>query len=152
MTVCLNVKDKICSLVAITGSGMLVFYHVILSSITQLNNSYSSLVHECYLLSLTVIVWYMCRQHWIRELDSALTGIEERRMNEVRQIFTNYSQQMEKIAHLMVPNLQRLLDHESQVRSASGVHPHFCGFYGNCLVKEYLCISVACRAWDMQYL
>jgi hypothetical protein len=55
------------------------------------------------------------RQHLIKNLDMSLEKIEADRMNEVRQIFMNYSQQLEKIAHLMQPNLQRLLDHESQV-------------------------------------
>ena len=38
-------------------------------------------------------------------------------MQQVRGTFLQYSQTLEKIAHLMMPDLQRLLDHESHVRT-----------------------------------
>ena len=41
-------------------------------------------------------------------------------MQQVRGTFLQYSQTLEKIAHLMMPDLQRLLDHESHVRARRG--------------------------------
>ena len=38
---------------------------------------------------------------------------------QVREVFSNYTSRMESIAHIMQPDLQRLMDKESQV----GDHP-----------------------------
>ena len=51
----------------------------------------------------------------MKELDATLEKVEEERMSNVRQVFLTYSKQLQSIAHLMMPDLQRLLDQESQV-------------------------------------
>ena len=56
------------------------------------------------------------RQFWIKDLDGALDKLENDRMDRVRDIFSNYSETLEKIAHISKPELQRVLDHETQVR------------------------------------
>ena len=56
------------------------------------------------------------RQFWIKDLDGALDKLENDRMDRVREIFSNYSETLEKISHISKPELQRVLDHETQVR------------------------------------
>ena len=56
------------------------------------------------------------RQFWIKDLDGALDKLENDRMDRVRDIFSNYSETLEKISHISKPELQRVLDHETQVR------------------------------------
>ena len=55
------------------------------------------------------------RQFWIKELDGALDKLENERMDRVRNLFSDYSDQLEKISHISKPELQRVLDHETQV-------------------------------------
>ena len=51
-------------------------------------------------------------------MDSALAQVEDDRMTTIKDVFQSYAKQLEKIAHLMQPDLQRLLDKESQVRKS----------------------------------
>ncbi|XP_021341706.1 coiled-coil domain-containing protein 180-like isoform X3 [Mizuhopecten yessoensis] len=55
------------------------------------------------------------RQEWIEELDQQLTKAEDDRMDLIKEVFMNYSKTLEKIAHMMPPDLYRFLDQESQV-------------------------------------
>ncbi|XP_071097132.1 coiled-coil domain-containing protein 180-like [Haliotis cracherodii] len=55
------------------------------------------------------------RQTWITELDHKLQNIEDHRMDMIQSVFQSYSKNLEKIAHLMSPDLQRFMDKESQM-------------------------------------
>lgn len=55
------------------------------------------------------------RQAWINELDQQLSKVEDDRMDMMRNIFKSYAKTLEKIAHLMPPDLNRFLDQESQL-------------------------------------
>ncbi|KAL3871453.1 hypothetical protein ACJMK2_039450 [Sinanodonta woodiana] len=55
------------------------------------------------------------RQFWITELDTALGKAEDERMDMIRAIFKNFAKTLEKIAHLLAPDLHRFLDKESQL-------------------------------------
>ncbi|XP_056009695.1 coiled-coil domain-containing protein 180-like isoform X3 [Ostrea edulis] len=55
------------------------------------------------------------RQTWINELDQQLSKVEDDRIDMMRNVFKSYAKTMEKIAHLMPPDLSRFLDQESQV-------------------------------------
>ncbi|KAL4219460.1 hypothetical protein ACF0H5_022039 [Mactra antiquata] len=55
------------------------------------------------------------RQSWITDLDNTLKDIENRRMNVVREKFKSYAKTLEKIAHILPPDLHRFMDKESQV-------------------------------------
>ncbi|KAK3086983.1 hypothetical protein FSP39_000010 [Pinctada imbricata] len=55
------------------------------------------------------------RQTWIADLDQQLTKAEDDRMDLIRKIFRAYAKTLEKIAHLMPPDLQRFMDTESQL-------------------------------------
>ncbi|XP_069121816.1 LOW QUALITY PROTEIN: coiled-coil domain-containing protein 180-like [Argopecten irradians] len=55
------------------------------------------------------------RQEWIEELDQQLTKAEDDRMDLIKEVFVNYAKSLEKIAHMMPPDLYRFLDQESQV-------------------------------------
>ncbi|XP_033732294.1 coiled-coil domain-containing protein 180-like isoform X1 [Pecten maximus] len=55
------------------------------------------------------------RQEWIEELDQQLTKAEDDRMDLIKGVFVNYAKSLEKIAHMMPPDLYRFLDQESQV-------------------------------------
>ncbi|KAK2168023.1 hypothetical protein LSH36_21g05035, partial [Paralvinella palmiformis] len=58
----------------------------------------------------------MSRQQWIKDLDDALEKLEKGRMDDVCEVFRKYADMLRKIAYLMPPDLQRLLDKESQVK------------------------------------
>ncbi|KAL8612779.1 hypothetical protein ACOMHN_033449 [Nucella lapillus] len=54
------------------------------------------------------------RQEWIAQLDTCLKGIEDDRMQRVKNVFQEYAKMLEKISYLMAPDLQRFMDKESQ--------------------------------------
>ncbi|XP_025113780.1 coiled-coil domain-containing protein 180-like isoform X2 [Pomacea canaliculata] len=51
----------------------------------------------------------------IQQLDMKLNEIEEKRMERIRRVFQEYSETLKKISYLLTPDLERLLDRESQV-------------------------------------
>ncbi|XP_076092470.1 coiled-coil domain-containing protein 180-like isoform X4 [Mytilus galloprovincialis] len=55
------------------------------------------------------------RQEWIKFLDVQLSEIEDERMDRIRDVFLDYAKKLEKISHLMSPDLQRFMDQEAQV-------------------------------------
>ncbi|KAK3581902.1 hypothetical protein CHS0354_024214 [Potamilus streckersoni] len=55
------------------------------------------------------------RQVWITELDTALGKAEDERMDMIRAVFKNFAKTLERIAHLLAPDLHRFLDKESQL-------------------------------------
>ncbi|XP_061169622.1 coiled-coil domain-containing protein 180-like isoform X3 [Saccostrea echinata] len=55
------------------------------------------------------------RQTWINELDQQLSKVEDDRIDLMRNVFKTYAKTLEKIAHLMPPDLSRFLDQESQL-------------------------------------
>ncbi|XP_052220939.1 coiled-coil domain-containing protein 180-like isoform X2 [Dreissena polymorpha] len=55
------------------------------------------------------------RQSWIVSLDDSLKKVEDDRMEMIRQVFKDYAKTLEKIAHILAPDLQRFLDKESQM-------------------------------------
>ncbi|XP_076436919.1 coiled-coil domain-containing protein 180-like isoform X2 [Babylonia areolata] len=54
------------------------------------------------------------RQEWIAQLDAKLKGLEDERMQRIRNVFQEYAKTLEKISYLMAPDLQRFMDKESQ--------------------------------------
>ncbi|BFZ20283.1 hypothetical protein BsWGS_23322 [Bradybaena similaris] len=54
------------------------------------------------------------RQRWIARLNSDLQNFEVIRLNKIREVFTTYGKTLQHISFLMLPDLQRLLDKESQ--------------------------------------
>ncbi|XP_064648966.1 coiled-coil domain-containing protein 180-like isoform X2 [Lineus longissimus] len=54
------------------------------------------------------------RRQAIQTLDDKLTTLEQNRKDEIREVFRTYTEMFEKISHLMVPDLQRFMDRESQ--------------------------------------
>ncbi|XP_002742433.1 coiled-coil domain-containing protein 180-like [Saccoglossus kowalevskii] len=55
------------------------------------------------------------RQTWIIELDQTLSRVESHREELIAKIFKHYAKMLEGIAHLMPPDVQRLLEKESQI-------------------------------------
>lgn len=54
------------------------------------------------------------RQTWIRELDTTLEQVEYDRGNLIRETLKGYNQVLERVAHLMPPDVHRLLEKEAQ--------------------------------------
>ncbi|ESP05022.1 hypothetical protein LOTGIDRAFT_156277 [Lottia gigantea] len=54
------------------------------------------------------------RQGWILQLDQTLKTLEDNRTQQIRSVFEVYSDKLEKIAHLLAPDLQKYLDKEAQ--------------------------------------
>lgn len=56
----------------------------------------------------------VCRQTWIRELDAILEQVENDRGNLIRETLKSYNKVLERVAHLMPPDVHRLLEREAQ--------------------------------------
>ncbi|XP_078383943.1 coiled-coil domain-containing protein 180-like isoform X2 [Oculina patagonica] len=54
------------------------------------------------------------RQTWIRELDGTLEQVEHDRGNLIRETLKGYNKVLERVAHLMPPDVHRLLEKEAQ--------------------------------------
>ncbi|XP_038046309.1 coiled-coil domain-containing protein 180-like isoform X2 [Patiria miniata] len=55
------------------------------------------------------------RRQWIVELDDTLDGFETQRLQRIQDVLKSYAKNMEKIAFLMPPDVQRLISKEAQV-------------------------------------
>ncbi|XP_064616781.1 coiled-coil domain-containing protein 180-like [Liolophura sinensis] len=55
------------------------------------------------------------RQQWIEEFDVTCHDAEKQRSMLVREVFMKYTKLLEKISHLLEPDLHKMLDRESQM-------------------------------------
>ncbi|XP_059166254.1 coiled-coil domain-containing protein 180-like isoform X2 [Physella acuta] len=55
------------------------------------------------------------RQQWITDLDNQFRNIETDRMKKIREVFTRYGKEINKISYLAKSDIQRLMDKESQM-------------------------------------
>ncbi|XP_022107089.1 coiled-coil domain-containing protein 180-like [Acanthaster planci] len=55
------------------------------------------------------------RRQWIADLDNTLDGFETQRLNRIQEVLKSYAKNMEKIAYVMPPDVQRLISKEAQV-------------------------------------
>lgn len=72
-------------------------------------------LQELYLLWENIEAHSEVRQTWIMELDTSLKKAENDRMEMIRQVFQDYAKTLEKIAHILSPDLHRFMDKESQL-------------------------------------
>ncbi|XP_071821141.1 coiled-coil domain-containing protein 180-like isoform X2 [Apostichopus japonicus] len=55
------------------------------------------------------------RREWIREMSQTLNDIEMERQNSIKHLVKTYAKNLEQIAFLMAPDVQRLIERESQI-------------------------------------
>ncbi|PIK36653.1 putative coiled-coil domain-containing protein [Apostichopus japonicus] len=55
------------------------------------------------------------RREWIKEMSQTLNDIEMERQNSIKHLVKTYAKNLEQIAFLMAPDVQRLIERESQI-------------------------------------